>query len=277
MYPGSGPSDRDNDIFFPPIRRAFLKTGVAVASFDKRGVGGSSGSWLEAGIEDQAGDLASFLRVVRETVPEVPVGLFGHSQGGWVVIESAATSEPDFVIMSSCPGVTPRVQEEFSASMRVNRLSLGTHERQAALASLRELFEKLSVGEDWGAAHSWMTAMERVEHFAALKSVGAFVPDDPDLWAFAGRILEYDPVEALSALTMPVMAVLGSDDDIVPVIESAAIYRRTVSPRLLTLRIVNGGDHRMQDPRTTEWIAEFHPALVGFVTTVLQDLQRARR
>lgn len=49
MHPGSGPSDRDNDVFFPPIRKHLLHAGFAVCSFDKRGVGGSTGRWQEAG------------------------------------------------------------------------------------------------------------------------------------------------------------------------------------------------------------------------------------
>ena len=56
MWPGSGPSDRDNDVFFPPIREHLLGGGLAVASFDKRGVGGSTGDWRDAGIEEQADD-----------------------------------------------------------------------------------------------------------------------------------------------------------------------------------------------------------------------------
>jgi pimeloyl-ACP methyl ester carboxylesterase len=53
MHPGSGPSDRHNDVFFPPIREHLLDAGFAVASFDKRGVGGSTGRWLDAAIVDQ--------------------------------------------------------------------------------------------------------------------------------------------------------------------------------------------------------------------------------
>ena len=61
MHPGSGPSDRDNDVFFPPIREHLLDAGVAVCSFDKRGVGGSTGRWEEAGIVEQADDLLACL------------------------------------------------------------------------------------------------------------------------------------------------------------------------------------------------------------------------
>ena len=56
MHPGSGPSDRDNDVFFPPIREYLLEAGIAVSSFDKRGVGGSTGRWEEAAIGEQASD-----------------------------------------------------------------------------------------------------------------------------------------------------------------------------------------------------------------------------
>src|SRR5947207_18464 len=88
MHPGSGPSDRDNDVLFPPIREHLLRAGIAVCSFDKRGVGGSAGSWLEAGLYEQAGDLIAALAVFEsESRRGLPLGLFGHSQGGWVVVE----------------------------------------------------------------------------------------------------------------------------------------------------------------------------------------------
>lgn len=63
MHPGSGPSDRENDVFFPPIREHLLRAGIAVCSFDKRGVGASAGSWLDAGIAEQADDLLAELAV----------------------------------------------------------------------------------------------------------------------------------------------------------------------------------------------------------------------
>jgi alpha/beta superfamily hydrolase len=52
MVGGSGPSDRTNDNFFPPIRRHLVEAGLAVLSNDKRGVGASSGDWLAGTIDD---------------------------------------------------------------------------------------------------------------------------------------------------------------------------------------------------------------------------------
>jgi len=42
---GSGSSDRDNGTYFPPIREHLVDAGIAVLSYDKRGVGSSSGDW----------------------------------------------------------------------------------------------------------------------------------------------------------------------------------------------------------------------------------------
>ena len=91
---GSGATDRDNDTHFPPIRRHLVEAGFAVLSYDKRGVGGSSGDWLDATMDDLASDAAAALDFLRAQ-PEVrteAVGLFGHSEGGWVVLRAATAA-----------------------------------------------------------------------------------------------------------------------------------------------------------------------------------------
>src|SRR5262245_54064587 len=65
MHPGSGPSDRHNDVFFPPIRRHLLESGIAVSSFDKRGVGESEGRWQEAAIGEQAFDAIACVEALK--------------------------------------------------------------------------------------------------------------------------------------------------------------------------------------------------------------------
>ncbi len=59
MVGGSGPADRDNDTFFPPIRRRLAAAGIAVLSYDQRGVGSSSGDWRDASLDDLAADAAA--------------------------------------------------------------------------------------------------------------------------------------------------------------------------------------------------------------------------
>ena len=114
---GSGPSDRDNGTYFPPIREHLVDAGIAVLSYDKRGVGSSSGDWLDSTLDDLAADATAALGFLHAQ-PEVragPAGLLGHSEGGWVALRAAAgRDDVPWVITSGCPGMTPAAQERHS-------------------------------------------------------------------------------------------------------------------------------------------------------------------
>ena len=73
---GSGAEGRWASRF---LARRLAEEGFAALIWDKRGVGGSGGSWEESGFEDLAGDAAAavaFLRSRPEIDPE-RVGLHG--------------------------------------------------------------------------------------------------------------------------------------------------------------------------------------------------------
>jgi len=255
MHPGSGPSDRDNDVFFPPIRNALLEVGVAVASFDKRGVGGSGGSWLDAGIEDQAGDLLAGFAAATARVPGVPSGVFGHSQGGWVAVEAARRGAPESVITSSGPAVTVGEQERYSA-------------RTAASADPVAVDEFLGLAEA-GASHAVLTDWLRAP--GNRRGVERLVGDeDPseELWGLLVRLAAYDPLPALRAIRVPLLAVFGAEDDITPVEDSVAVLRSTVDPDLLRVEVLPGGGHRMAPPGTTEFVRGYPDVVVDFVVSV---------
>lgn len=149
MCPGSGPSDRHNDVFFPPIREHLVRSGIAVASFDKRGVGQSTGDWLTAGIVEQAEDALAALDVLRSVAAlgDVPTGLFGHSQGGWVVLDAAARDEQVALVISNAgPGVTPAEQERHAARGGMVRRGLAPDEVTAAMSDFDAMFEAMRSG-----------------------------------------------------------------------------------------------------------------------------------
>ena len=262
MFPGSGPSDRDNDVLFPPIRAALLDAGAAVCSFDKRGVGRSSGSWLDADIPAQASDLLASLAVAREAVPGVPVGLFGHSQGGWVVLEAANAADADFVITNSGPAVTPREQEMYSAACRLRDLGwddlatrVGLNTLATVMDSLIEPFELV-----------W-PRIQALPMLPELLTAGVFIPEQGDLWAFAASIINYDPRAVLEGLHAPLLALLGAKDPIVPIERSAEVFRAAVPPELLELRIVADADHRFQ--ASAGFVTGYLDTITTFVTAQL--------
>jgi alpha-beta hydrolase superfamily lysophospholipase len=117
MCPGSGAADRHNGSYFTSIGAHLLQQGCAVGSFDKRRGGASSGHWQDADIVQRAKDVLAVVGTVLTEVPATtPVGLFGHSQGGWVVLEAASrTQSVSFVITNSGPGVSPGEQMHYAA------------------------------------------------------------------------------------------------------------------------------------------------------------------
>jgi pimeloyl-ACP methyl ester carboxylesterase len=264
MHPGSGPSDRDNDVYYPPIREHLLAAGFAVSSFDKRGVGGSTGRWQEAGIADQADDaLACVSALVSEDLG--PVGLFGHSQGGWVVVEAAGRGAPvAFVVTNAGPGVTPAVQERFSARRLLSSRGASPDEVETWLAGFDGLVALLRNGYRLRDVPGWIEGVGipgPVERFGL-----PLFPDDEQFWDFAALIFDYDPRTALERIRVPVLALFGAADRIVPVEESIAIYREAVSPELLSVEVFPGGSHRIlvgEPPRHAEGYFETLSAFVA--------------
>jgi pimeloyl-ACP methyl ester carboxylesterase len=51
---------------------------------------------------------------------------------------------------------------------------------------------------------------------------------------------------AFERITVPVLALFGSDDPIVPVAESVEVYRAAVPADLLRIEVFPGADHRLQ-------------------------------
>jgi pimeloyl-ACP methyl ester carboxylesterase len=246
MHPGSGPSDRYNDVFFPPIREHLLESGFAVCSFDKRGVGGSTGRWEDAAIVEQADDaLACVAALLEHEELAAPVGLFGYSQGGWVVIEAAGRGAPTFfVVSSSGPGVTPAAQERFAHHSYLSKTELTPDEIDDAMqffdgvvemARNRVSFEDLRARIQRGCRPAVYEKLDLT-----------LFPDDPELWDFFGLILDYSPRPALERIRVPLLALFGGDDQIVPVDDSVAVYHEVVRSDLLTLAVFPGADHRVQ-------------------------------
>lgn len=252
MHPGSGPSDRDNDAYFPPIRHALVAAGVAVASFDKRGVGGSGGSWAEAGIEEQAADLLAGLDASRAHVPNVPGGVFGHSQGGWVALEAATRGRPAFVVTSSGPAVRVGDQERYAARSSPS----------ADVAATDALIALAEAGASYAELLAWLA---EADHAAGVAHLVGTEPPSQVLWGLFVRLVSYDPLPALRGIGVPLLAVFGADDDVAPVGDSVAILRSTVTPSQLQVAVLPGGGHRLSPWGTDRFVPGYPDVVVEFV------------
>jgi pimeloyl-ACP methyl ester carboxylesterase len=267
---GSGPSDRDNDTFFPPLRRHLLDAGIAVLSYDKRGVGGSSGDWRTATLTDLATDATAAVDFLRSR-PEVrseAVGLFGHSEGGWVVLRaSTARDDMPWVVTNSCPGVSPAVQERYALANRLREVPLSS---QSDIGRTLDLYDRLIEAGRCDA--DFATAVQLVDAAGSPPGLAYYWADiDERLWGFLKRKQDHDPTGDLCGLRCPHLAFFGSEDRLVPVADSLRVFGASVChparPRraTLTVEVLPRADHRLQLPGATEPAPEYFDTLTRWL------------
>lgn len=261
MVGGSGPADRNNDTLFPPIRDHLARAGVAVLCYDKRGVGASSGDWRTATMDDLASDAATaldFLRAQRAVYADA-AGLFGHSEGGWVVLRAARAADASYVITNGCPGVSPAVQDRYGLANALRDDGIAADDLEAALASYDALVEAGRRDADFAGVRLIETGSPMLEQY--LGEV------DEATWAFLKRKQDHDPIPDIDGMRCPTLALFGSEDRLVPVAESIALISKAVcrpgraSKATLTVGLFPGADHRARMPNG----AGFAP---GYLQTV---------
>ncbi len=237
---GSGPSDRHNGGFFDVIAEHLVGEGVAVLRYDKRGAGQSEGEWAHATPEQLAGDAAAAVRTLSTElgVARGHIGVFGHSEGGWVALRLCAGKEaPGHVILNSCPAVSFIDSEVFALR------AAGASREQAQAAGA--LLARLSA-----AARAGRSLEHGARMLAAARTAGALDGGGgeafeltADSWAQLEVWGDYDPSADLARLAIPALAVLGGEDPLVPVADSVAAYERSAVEQLLVLP---GAEHRLR-------------------------------
>ncbi len=110
FHPGSNAWQREP---WNPIYAELVRSGLALLTYDKRGVGESEGECCGSDrryLDLLAGDLTGAVRLLSRhaEIRADRVGLYGVSQGGWVVplAEVAAPDEVAFTMIASGPAVS---------------------------------------------------------------------------------------------------------------------------------------------------------------------------
>ncbi len=217
--------------------------GIAALIFDKRGVGGSSGDWRVATLEDLAADgAAAVASLGREPrIDARRIGVHGHSQGGtlapFVAVRSASVA---FVIGSAAAGLPTDSTEVFSLLNSILPRARSAEDSANGKAYASELVAVAYHGRPRARLDSLATAFRERPWF--------FAPPPPDnaYWSFSPMFAQYRPVEWWARVRVPVLLVYGEDDQRVPAARSAeriAAALRSAGNTDVTVRIHPGADH----------------------------------
>ena len=299
LITGSGPQDRNEEIVghkpFLVIADHLTRAGYAVLRVDDRGVGGSTGSDGEATYQDLAGDVGAAIDLLKAhpRIDADAIGLFGHSQGGFLA-PFVATERDDvaFVVLMAGPAVDGfsvlLVQNELliDRALRALEPPMSDEEIEASIANqvafVTELRDLLAAEDLEGARALVRTRIEteiaaapeeqrppadQLEALVAAQSDGVTAP------VFRSFLL-FDPQPYLRRLTVPTLAFFGSLDLQVDAAQSEGPMREALAAAGnddATVITFEGLNHLMQ-PATTGLVDEYAAIPTTIDSIVLQTV-----
>lgn len=242
---GSGPEDYSSSDNYRYLFEQFTEIGFACYSWNRQGVGSSEGKWYEQGVKERALEVADALNVLR-TVTEIDsekIGFWGISQAGWVMPEAAGIVNPAFVITVSSPVTTAIDQELYRvrASMRADRFSR-KHIREA-MAYTREVKNLVDTDSPFAA---FTTLQDKIKDQSWVDYV---ITGDEVVYRYLSIVIKEDEAPAFeNYLNMPVLAIWGENDLVVPSKKSAKVFKnkmRNIGNQNVYLKIVPEADHTL--------------------------------
>jgi pimeloyl-ACP methyl ester carboxylesterase len=230
LHPGGDPS-RD----FPLIHhlaRALPPHGIAVLRFDRRPPRTPDG---DVSLSVQTADAIAAIADLRAaTSAELPIVLWGFSQGAWTALLAAHELPLAGIAVVGACGVTPADQMRYMTARQMRGEGFG-EEAVADLLETRRVWEEALRGGSAAEADRVLRHASRQPWFSLAALPGEFEPTSPDDFEFF-----FDPAHTIRTLPCPLLAVVGDDDFCVPLAESIAVLE--TAPEVSFLH-VPGGNH----------------------------------
>ena len=269
---GSGPTIR---WYYLARAIELAKLGFASVIYDKRGCGESTGDWTNASLDDLSRDAVAAVKYAA-SLPDVDrtrVGLWGHSQGGWVVPRALALGAPAaFAIVLAGGATPPREVELYGYRRALNHAGVDDKAKTTALQLVKTYFSYLSGSISYAAIRAELDRHSKAPWFKAL-GLGRVLPDEAERrhWAW---VADYDPAEDISRLRVPLFLGLGGNDEDTPTFQALERWNADLTrPQALetTVFVAPKANHHFRLKRGLGWLVElpaFRSVLYGWLRRI---------
>jgi pimeloyl-ACP methyl ester carboxylesterase len=205
------------------LQRQFPAAGIGAFVYDKRGTGGSTGTYTHD-YPLLATDAAAAVREARRLAGArvSRMGLHGGSQGGWVAPLAATLTPVDFVIAAYGLAVSPLDEDREAVALDMARHGFGAEETRKALEIARvvEGIVKSDFQRGYDELEAMRTRYSGEPWFRHLRGniTGLLLAQPESFWREKGPVLlagilpDYDPMPVLEKLRTPQLWILGADD-----------------------------------------------------------------
>jgi pimeloyl-ACP methyl ester carboxylesterase len=210
---GSGDASRDA-VWYRQFDDFFLQQGLAAFIPDKRGAGCSGGDWHAASFDDLADDVVAAVNALKSQpgIDSTRIAVWGFSQGGWIAPLAATKSRDIALVMVASGGAVSNRDAEIAeqvARMRVQNLLPQQIDSARAFMALQ--FEAVRGG---AARDRFEEAIPDAKSAPWYRYTWGGVPRDSWLWSWWRPIVDFDPVDVLPKVKVPVLAIFGLEDEL---------------------------------------------------------------
>ena len=242
---GSGGGTRG---YFSSLPFILATQGVASLVYDKRGSGGSSGNRHISTFEKLADDALAGVRLLRsrKEIDSRHIGLYGHSQGGWVAPLAASRANGSVSFVVAVAG--PAKDFEHQTDDEIRNVML---ERGFTVTDVEKALEH---------QHLWWRVVRQKAPYEELLRANEKVQSAPwSRFVFSASLPPdttldppgaYDPAPVLQRLRVPLLAIYGQRDNRVMGAENARLMeeylRRGRNPDF-TVRVFPRANHDILD------------------------------
>lgn len=220
---GSNPETRD--LYFGSALQ-FVKAGIACLIYDKRGIGKSKGgNYRESGFTDFARDALAGLEKIKnhQKIDSKKIGIFGHSQGGWIAPTAANLSKDvAFVITSAASPVNAADQSVYHRKMVMQEEGFDST-AIATAAAIRQRLNQATKQCFTDTAAARRMILKVTEEINKIKTEAWFassaLPEIPYPGCPNTSVMELlfrEPSEIWSKVKVPVYLAWGDADKVVP-------------------------------------------------------------
>ena len=243
--------------------------------FDKPGNGESEGDWTMTSLDEMAQDAVAavdFLRAQPEVIPQ-KVGLWGHSQAGWVISRAGATSNHvAFAIVLAGGGATSREVEDYGYLGRLKHANANPEATRKAMVWVSDYYDYLRSGNGYAKLTALLKSNAGEDWAKALAIDTVYpTPEQQPKWKW---VATYDPQSDIRHIRFPVLLLFADRDESSPSERSLAGWRDALAAggnRRVEWKVFLNADHHFLTPAHTDRWPSLAP---GFYETQIGWLKR---
>lgn len=286
LVSGSGPQNRDSELMghkpFLVIANYLAQEGIACLRFDDRGMGESTGAYAKATLNDFASDAEAWVNYLSERFSKNPVGIAGHSEGGvHALIVASRNEKVDFVVELASVGTSGRqvlIEQQYLIPEKEGEPESTCLWNQSVFAGMCDIIDSL----DQKAAGKALTDFlgekydEAPEKYKQETNKFSFIMGNANFMnsQWGREFVRFQASDYLPKITVPILALNGSEDIQVPPVSNQAGFKTHLSKKSQKqskIEIIEGVNHLFQTCKTC-MVTEYDDLEETFSPVALKEI-----